>query len=171
MRSGWATMGSSWSSRGMFQQPGGSIWEVWGPNSKLGSLRLQQQSLKETQITSSCEKQQGFCLPGRNSWSCREPLKGQHTKFHLQPLTLDSSRGRAEWTREACGDSGVGGSGKRAEGTATGNPVLSHSPYITLRQSTSLPKASGWGETLAPPAGITLPHPVELKPGCLLKLN
>ena len=35
---------------------------------------LQHQSQKGTQITPSCEK--GFCLPGRDGWRLREPLKG-----------------------------------------------------------------------------------------------
>ena len=57
-------------------------------------------------------------------------LKGQCTKFHLQPLTLGSGKGgEAEWTRDAGGESGDGGFGERTEGTATRIPVLSHSPY------------------------------------------
>ena len=56
-------------------------------------------------------------------------LKGHCTKFHLQPLTLGSSRGRAEYTRDACGESGPSGFVKRTEGTAARIPVMSHSPY------------------------------------------
>ena len=48
-------------------------------------------------------------------------LKGQHTKSHLQPLTLGSSGRRAEWTTIKWGESGVGGSGERDEGYS---PIL-----------------------------------------------
>ena len=61
-------------------------------------------------------------------------LKGQHTKFHLQPLTLGSSSGRAGRSRDTGGESGVGGSGKRTEFKeskieSSRIPVLNHPPY------------------------------------------
>ena len=51
-----------------------------GSKTQAGLLILQHQSWKEMQMTSSCEKQQGFCLAGRDSWRLREPLNGpMHT--------------------------------------------------------------------------------------------
>ena len=61
-----------------------------GSNLKLGSPAYSTRARKGTQITSSYEKQQGFCMPGRDSL-----LKGQHTEFHLQPLTPGAGEGRA----------------------------------------------------------------------------
>ena len=52
----------------------GSKPQAWLPS-------LQHQIWKETQITFSCEKQQGFYLPGRDSWRYREPLKGPTHKI------------------------------------------------------------------------------------------
>ena len=54
-------------------------------------------------------------------------LKGQCTQLCLQPLTLDSSQRRTEGNRATWGESGIGGSGKKAERTATRISVLSHS--------------------------------------------
>ena len=42
--------------------------------------RLKHQSQEGTRITSSCEKQCGFCLPRKNSWTHKEPLKGLRDK-------------------------------------------------------------------------------------------
>ena len=101
-------------------------------------------------------------------------LKGQHTKFCLQPLTLGSSRERAEWTRDAWGESGVGVSGERSNGTADRSLcwVISHTAEaIFLRQSTPLQVASAWGEAGAPHKGIILPYFVELNQGCWLQLE
>ena len=87
---------------------------------------------------------------------------------------MGSGRRKAEWTRDAWRESGVGGSGERAEGTDARIPMLCHSQYCRshfLRQSTSLQVALAWVETIAPPAGITLPYLVELKPGCLVQLD
>ena len=69
-------------------------------------------------------------LPTPPSWflDTERFLKRQCTKFHLQPLTLGSNRGREEWTGDMRGQSGAGGSGERAEGSVIRIPVLSHSP-------------------------------------------
>ena len=92
-------------------------------------------------------------------------LKGQHIKFHLQPLTLGSSRGRTEQTRTTWRESSVGGSGERAKGSATRIPVLSHphtAESIFPDQNTPLhaASASASGEAIAPPTAIpfTLPY-------------
>ena len=91
-----------------------------------GIPSIQHQSWKGTQITPSCEKQQGFCLHGDMTGDTESLLKGQCTKFHLQPLILGSGRGRAEWNRgDPSGGYGVGGSGERTKGTAARIPVLS----------------------------------------------
>ena len=37
---------------------------------------------------------------GEEAGDAEGPSKSQNTKFHLQTLTLDSSRGRVEWTRD-----------------------------------------------------------------------
>ena len=80
-------------------------------------------------------------------------LKGQHTKFQLQPLTLGSSRGRVEWTSDAWGESEAGGSGERTEGTEElrelkncqdlcAEPILHTAGAVFLRQSNPLQVAS-----------------------------
>ena len=55
-----------------------------GSKSQDGLASLQQESQNGTQITSSCEKQQGFCLPVRVGWRCREPPKGPMHKISLE---------------------------------------------------------------------------------------
>ena len=97
-----------------------------GSKPQVGLPSFQQRSWEETQITSSCDKQQGFCLLGRTAGNAKSLLKGQHTKYCLQPLTLGSSSGRAEWTRYTWSESGAGGCGERTEETATRVSVLSH---------------------------------------------
>ena len=69
-------------------------------------------------------------IQGEKAGDSESLLQGQCTKFCFQPLTLGSGRYRAEseWTRTVRGQSGVGGSGERAEGSATRIPVFSH-PY------------------------------------------
>ena len=54
-----------------------------GPKPQAELPSLHHHSWKETQITSSCEKWQVFCLPGRNSQSHRESLKGSMHKISL----------------------------------------------------------------------------------------
>ena len=87
---------------------------------------------------------------------------------------MGSGKGRAKWTRESWGESGVGGSGERIEGTASKIPVwvIPHTvKAIILRQSTPRWMASGRGEAIAMPTGINLSHPVELKPHCWIQLE
>ena len=57
-----------------------------GSKSQAGLPSLQHQSWKETQKTSSCEKQQGFCLPGTDNWRFREPLKGPTHKISFAAI-------------------------------------------------------------------------------------
>ena len=45
-----------------------------GSKPQAGLPKLQHQRWKGTQITSSCERQQDFCLPGRDGWGHRQPL-------------------------------------------------------------------------------------------------
>ena len=150
-----------------FSGQGGSPWEVWG-EPKLGSPAYRARTRKENQITPSCEKQQVSVSQGEMAGDTENLLKGQCTKFCLQPLTLGSSRGRAGWTKDTWGDSGAGGSRERTEGTTGRIPVLSHFPWCRSRfcqaENSSL-NGNSWGEAIALHKGITLPHPVELKPG------
>ena len=60
---------------------------------------------------------------------------------------MGSGRGRAEWARKAWGEPGAGGSGERAEGTATRIPILSHFPYCRSHLSQA---------EHSPPSGIRL---------------
>ena len=54
-----------------------------GLNPKLGFPSLEHQSLKSTQMTSSCEKPQGCSLPETDGCRCKEPLKGPMHIFYL----------------------------------------------------------------------------------------
>ena len=152
----------------------GFPWRSVESKPQAGLPSLQHQSWKGTQITSSSEKQQGFCRLGHMVGDANSLLKGQHIKFHLQTLTLDCGRGRAEWTGDVWGESGVGGSGVKAEGIATRIPVLGHSPYCRshLSQAEHSPQSGiSLREAVAPPTGITLPHPLVFKPGCWSQLE
>ena len=53
---------------------------------------LEHQSPKSTQITISNEKQESCSLPETDSRRGKSRLRGQHTNFHLQPLTLDAGK-------------------------------------------------------------------------------
>ena len=67
------------------------------------------------------------------------------------------------------GESGVGGCGERTEGITVRIlywVITQTARDVILRQSNSLQVASAWGEAVAPPTGITLSHPVILKPSC-----
>ena len=103
---------------------------IVGSKPQAGLPSLQHQSQKRNPENIQLWKAAEF-LSTRERWAedTERLLKDQLTKFCLQPLTLDSVRGRAEWTRDASGESGADGSGERTEGTATGIPVLSQSPY------------------------------------------
>ena len=80
-----------------------------------------------------------------------------NTKFCWQPLTLGARRGRAEWTRDAWGESGVGVSGERTEGPAARIHcwVIDHSAEATLSGRALL---SEWHQ----PEGKQEPCPLEL---------
>ena len=71
-----------------------SVWSKHQP----GLPSLQHQTRKGTQITSNCEKQQGVCLPKRDSWSHREPLKGPRhiISFAVPYLGLQQSGDRVD---------------------------------------------------------------------------
>ena len=114
--------------------------------------------------------------PGETPGDAESLLQGQCTKFHLQALTLGSTRRRAEWTRDASGKSEFGGPGERTEGTACQDPSAESCPiqqnpiniqyYATfLRHSTPHQRQQS-EKAIAPPSGITFPHDVELKLGC-----
>ena len=91
---------------------------------------LQHQSHKGTQITPSCEKHQGFCPPGRDCWRHRL-LKGQCTKFHLQPLTIGSGKGR-----QSLGLVALGRELKKQPSESLYWVILHPSEAIFLRQKT-----------------------------------
>ena len=63
-----------------------------------GVHSLQHQRQKGTQITSSCEKQKGFCLLGRDGQRCRKPLKGPTHKisFAATYAGLQQREGRVQ---------------------------------------------------------------------------
>lgn len=68
--------------------------------------------------------------------------KGQCTTSQLQTLTLGSSKGRADWTAAAKGESGVRGTGDRAGKEAIRSSLLRHSlrlqkPFVSGRSFTS----------------------------------
>ena len=75
----------------------------WGfPQRSVGSklqVGLPTRGRKGTQITFSCEKQQDFCLPGRDGQKCREPLKGPKHKipFAATYPGLQQREGRVDW--------------------------------------------------------------------------
>ena len=94
-------MGGNRVLEGYFSSQGLPLRNV-GSKPQAGLLGLQQQTSKGTQTTSDMKSTGGFCLPERrDGWRLREHLKGQHTKFHLQPLPLGSGRRREKWTRDA----------------------------------------------------------------------
>ena len=142
---------------------GGFPLRTMGSEPQAGLPSLQHQSQKGAQTTSSCEKQQGFCLPGRDGSSLGMPHKmSMHkTSFAVTYLRLQQREGRVDqrWLQE----SGVGSCGERTEGTATRTPGLSHTLHcgsisqaehsfpsgISLRGSHS-PTCSNYS---APPCG------------------
>ena len=64
-----------------------------------GIPSIQHQSWKRAQITPSCEKQQGFCLPWSYDWRYREPLKGPMHKISFAATYpgLWQRKGRVEY--------------------------------------------------------------------------
>ena len=62
---------------------------------------LQHQSQKEPIKPMALKISKVSVCQGEMAGDAKCLLKGQCTKFHLQPLSLGSSKGRAEWTRDA----------------------------------------------------------------------
>ena len=143
---------------------------MWGLNPKLGSPALSTRARKEPRYQPTVKSIRGSVGQGETAGEAESLLKGQSTKFHLQPLTLSAGKGRAEWTRDASGESGVRGSGDRTEGKTIMIHVLSHSPKYMSHPSQaehfSLNVISLRGSN-SPPTGIISPHPVVLKTDCL----
>ena len=102
---------------------------MWGLNHKLGSPAYSTRTWKGTQKTPSCEKQQGFCLPGRDGCRDTEPLKRPNKKMFLQPLTPGYSRGgesRLETHEESVGLVALG---RKLKEQPPGSLCWNHSPY------------------------------------------
>ena len=133
-RAGWAHMGSSWSSGGIFQWLGGSPLEVCDLNPKVVSPAYSTSAGKEPRY---------FCshLP----WSQAE---GGKSGLEI----LEESLGLVVLRREL-----------KEQPPGSPCWVIPNTAEATfLRQGTPLQVAS-WGEARALWAGITLPYPVELK--------
>ena len=129
------------SARGILQQPGSSPWEVWGLNPKLASPAYSIRARKEPREHPAVKSSRISVLKGEMDGDTESLLKGQHTKFHLQPLTVGSRRGREEWTRDTWGESRVGGSRKELKDQLPGSlcSVIPHTTKaILLRQSIPL---------------------------------
>ena len=75
--------------------------EVWGLNPKLGSPACSTRAGKEPRSHPIVKSRRVSVCQGVMVRDAGSLLKGQPTKFSLQPLTLGSGRGRAEWTRGA----------------------------------------------------------------------
>ena len=124
-----------------------------GSKPQVGLPSLQHQSWENDLDNIQPWKTVGFLSTRERQLEIESVLKGQCTKFCLQPLTLGCSRGRAGWTRDAWGESGAGGSGDRTEETAARSPVLSHTSNwrgISLKGNNS-PTRRNYS---APPCGI-----------------
>ena len=128
-RAGWAPTVSSWSTGGIFQWPEGSPQGVWNLNPKPGSPAYSTRAGEEPRSHPAVKSSRVSICQGEVPGNTDSLLKGQSTKFHLWPLSLGADKGRAEWTRHAWGESGVGGSGEEMEETATRIPTLSHPPH------------------------------------------
>ena len=100
-------------------------WEVLGLNPKLGSPAYSSRARKEPKSPPALKSNKVSVCEVEKIGDLESLLKSQPTKFCLQPLTRGSNREWAEWTRDASGQSGPGGSGVRTEGTAASIPVLS----------------------------------------------
>lgn len=60
---------------------------------KLGSQAQSSRTGKGAQVASGCERYQRSVGQGQRARNADTPLKGQHTKFRLQPLTLGPAVG------------------------------------------------------------------------------
>ena len=74
--------------------------ELWGLNPKLGSPVYSIRARKEPRKHPAVKRRVSICQGGM-AGDTESLLKGQCTKFHLQPLTLDSANGREDWARDA----------------------------------------------------------------------
>ena len=92
-------------------------WEVWDLNPKLGSPAYSIRAKKEHRWHPAVKSSWVSVSQGETAGDSETLLNNQCTKFGLQPFTLGSSRGRAEWTRDTWGESEAGASGERTEGT------------------------------------------------------
>ena len=83
----------------------GSPWEVWGLNPKLGSPVYSTRDKKEPRKHPAVKRRVSICQGGM-AGDTESLLKGQCTKFSLQPLTLGSGEGgqsRLEMCEESLG--------------------------------------------------------------------
>ena len=74
---------------------------MWGLNPKLGSPAYSTRAGKEPRKQAAVKSSRGSVSQGETAGDANSLLKGQHTKFYLQPLTLGSGKRRAEQTRDA----------------------------------------------------------------------
>ena len=154
---------------GYFNGWGCSPWEMWGLNPKLGSPALSTRARKEPRYQPIVKSIRGSVGQGETAGEAESLLKGQSTKFCLQPLTLGTSKRRAERTkrhlRRVWGWWVWGEKWRNSHQDPCAKSFSTGRSYY-LRQNTLLWMASAWGEAIPPPAGITLPKPVVLKTGC-----
>ena len=142
----------------------GSPREVWGliPCWALQSTATEPEG---TQMTSRCEKWQDSCLPGRNSWRHRRPLKGpRHKILFVAWAPTEGGQSGLETFEESLGLVSLGRELREQRPASLCWVTPYTAEAICLRQRTPLWMASAWGEVeaIAPPTGITLPHPVVL---------
>lgn len=118
------------------------LW--WDPPEKHGILTPSQYfqpialaPRRGTFIKTDCEKQWGFCWPGKTGihYRHRHLLKWPSMQFYSQSLILGSCRVRKEWIILLWRDSVFFGSGEGAEGIMARISVPNHCP---ITQITSL---------------------------------
>ena len=143
----------------------GSHWETWSLNPRLSFPAQSTRAGKRCPHNIWLGKLAGILSTRERQVSARDTdtlWKGQCTKPHLQPLTLDSGRGRGEQTRVSWKETKVCGSGKRAEGTAVGVPegvLLTHQRHYLSWVEHLIWEASAWGNAAAPPSGLPASPP------------
>ena len=170
-RAAWAPKGGSWSTGGSFSGQG---FPLRSARYKLqaGPPSQQHHSQKGIQKISSCEKWQGFCLPRKDDWRHREPLKGQtHTISFVTTYPRVLAKGQLSGLDMLKENLGMVTLGRELREQPAGSLswVIPHiAETIWLRQSMLLQLTSAWGKAIALPTGITLPHRVVFKPDCWL---
>ena len=146
-------MGGSWSARGKFQQLGCSPWEVWNLNPRLRSPAYSTRVRKEPR--------QGFCLPERDGWRCREPPRGPtHKIFICRYLPWAPAKGGKSGLKMLEESLGMVTLGWKLREQPLGSQcwVNPHTAgIILLRQKSFLQVKSAWREAIAPPTRITSP--------------